>query len=260
MILRRVIKHFRNQEWTAIFLDFLIVVVGVFVGLQVSNWSAERADQIRAKAFLERIDADLSADIHNYRDSIGFWHQVSGYGVIGLEYAKTRDLKGQTYWEILLALFQASQVDEFLTTQTTYDELTSAGELDLITSSHLRAAIAKYYSAGGNLTLSLFPEYRKHVRGIVPLDIQNYIWENCYSTTNNADQLLNDCDAPVAPERASRITDQLADNTALMSELRYWVTNMRVATLISKNRIGQAEAMQAFIQDELGLKHEEKTP
>jgi hypothetical protein len=28
MILRRVIKHFRNQEWTAIFLDFLIVVIG----------------------------------------------------------------------------------------------------------------------------------------------------------------------------------------------------------------------------------------
>ena len=28
MILRRVIKHFRQQEWTAIFLDFLIVVVG----------------------------------------------------------------------------------------------------------------------------------------------------------------------------------------------------------------------------------------
>ncbi len=29
MILRRVIAHFRKQEWTAIVLDFLIVVVGV---------------------------------------------------------------------------------------------------------------------------------------------------------------------------------------------------------------------------------------
>jgi len=46
MILRRVIKHFRNQEWTAISLDFLIVlivVIGVFVGLQVSNWNDRRA-------------------------------------------------------------------------------------------------------------------------------------------------------------------------------------------------------------------------
>ncbi|MBL4870815.1 MAG: hypothetical protein JKX72_07665 [Robiginitomaculum sp.] len=45
MILRRVIKHVRNQEWTAILIDFLIVVIGVFVGLQVSNWSVARATQ-----------------------------------------------------------------------------------------------------------------------------------------------------------------------------------------------------------------------
>jgi len=37
MLLRRVIQHFRQQEWTAIGIDFLIVVVGVFMGIQVSN-------------------------------------------------------------------------------------------------------------------------------------------------------------------------------------------------------------------------------
>jgi len=37
MLLRRVIQHFRKQEWTAIGIDFLIVVVGVFMGIQVSN-------------------------------------------------------------------------------------------------------------------------------------------------------------------------------------------------------------------------------
>ncbi len=35
MILRRVIGHFRQQEWAAIAIDFVIVVVGVFVGIQV---------------------------------------------------------------------------------------------------------------------------------------------------------------------------------------------------------------------------------
>ena len=36
MILRRVIEHVKQQEWTAVFLDFLIVVIGVFVGLQAT--------------------------------------------------------------------------------------------------------------------------------------------------------------------------------------------------------------------------------
>lgn len=52
MILRRVIAHFRRQEWTAIALDFFIVVFGVYIGIQVSNWNAARleASALRAGA------------------------------------------------------------------------------------------------------------------------------------------------------------------------------------------------------------------
>ena len=39
MLLRRVIEHVKSQNWTAIALDFVIVVVGVFIGIQVSNWN-----------------------------------------------------------------------------------------------------------------------------------------------------------------------------------------------------------------------------
>jgi hypothetical protein len=38
VILRRVIEHVRTRDWTAVALDFVIVVVGVFVRLQVNNW------------------------------------------------------------------------------------------------------------------------------------------------------------------------------------------------------------------------------
>jgi hypothetical protein len=59
MLLRRVIAHFRKQEWTAIFLDFLIVVAGVFVGLQVNNWNAARKDRADEALFLTRLHDDL---------------------------------------------------------------------------------------------------------------------------------------------------------------------------------------------------------
>ena len=39
MLLRRFIEHVRKQEWTAIAIDFVIVVVGVFIGIQVANWN-----------------------------------------------------------------------------------------------------------------------------------------------------------------------------------------------------------------------------
>jgi len=63
MILRRVIGHFRRQEWTAIAIDFVIVVVGVFVGLQVNNWNEARAERVREAAHLAGLAQDIRADI-----------------------------------------------------------------------------------------------------------------------------------------------------------------------------------------------------
>ena len=45
MILRRLIEHVRAQNWTAVALDFVIVVMGVFIGIQVANWNGERAER-----------------------------------------------------------------------------------------------------------------------------------------------------------------------------------------------------------------------
>lgn len=39
MILRRVIEHVRDQNWAAIGIDFCIVVIGVFFGIQVASWN-----------------------------------------------------------------------------------------------------------------------------------------------------------------------------------------------------------------------------
>jgi hypothetical protein len=59
MILRRLTKHVREQNWFAVGLDFLIVVFGVFIGLQVNNWNADRQDRTDERIFLSRLHDDL---------------------------------------------------------------------------------------------------------------------------------------------------------------------------------------------------------
>lgn len=50
MLFRRITKHIKEQNWTAVTLDFVIVVIGVVIGIQVSNWNEERvASQERAE-------------------------------------------------------------------------------------------------------------------------------------------------------------------------------------------------------------------
>jgi len=44
---RRLREQLRDQNWTAIGIDLVIVVVGVFIGLQVANWNDSRREAKR---------------------------------------------------------------------------------------------------------------------------------------------------------------------------------------------------------------------
>lgn len=59
MLLRRVIDHVSAQNWTAVGIDFVIVVVGVFIGIQVSNWNGTLADRREEARFLRALHRDF---------------------------------------------------------------------------------------------------------------------------------------------------------------------------------------------------------
>lgn len=63
MMLRRLTKHLKDQNWFAVGLDFFIVIVGVFIGIQVANWNDFHKDKIGLAASLERLDNEVSHNI-----------------------------------------------------------------------------------------------------------------------------------------------------------------------------------------------------
>jgi len=70
MLLRRVTKHVRDQNWFAVLIDFVIVVVGVFIGIQVANWNDEQGDRHRETIILQNIANDIRSDIASYEVAI----------------------------------------------------------------------------------------------------------------------------------------------------------------------------------------------
>ncbi len=67
MLLRRVIDHVKAQSWTAVALDFLIVVVGILIAFQITNWSERRGDARQEAEFMRNLAEDLGRDRVEYQ-------------------------------------------------------------------------------------------------------------------------------------------------------------------------------------------------
>jgi hypothetical protein len=63
MILRRLSANLRGQNWTAIGIEFLIVVVGVFIGTQVANWNQARLEKQATGRMLMQLVPELRAEL-----------------------------------------------------------------------------------------------------------------------------------------------------------------------------------------------------
>ena len=60
-MLRRFRQHIAEQNWTALVFDFVIVVVGVFLGLQAQDWNQGRLDRQLERDYQERLKSDFDA-------------------------------------------------------------------------------------------------------------------------------------------------------------------------------------------------------
>lgn len=61
-LLGRITRHLKTQNWTAVAIEFVVVVFGVFLGFQLTAWNTDLANQRREAGILREIAADLKED------------------------------------------------------------------------------------------------------------------------------------------------------------------------------------------------------
>ena len=61
MLLRRITKHVKDQNWFAVLLDFIIVVLGIWFALFAGQWADNRQD----RANLRDAERDINAEIQS---------------------------------------------------------------------------------------------------------------------------------------------------------------------------------------------------
>ncbi|MEN7344229.1 MAG: hypothetical protein AAAFM81_14860 [Pseudomonadota bacterium] len=75
MLFRRVRKHVKAHDWFAVGVDFVIVVIGVFIGIQVANWNDARQTRQREAHYLERLDVEFDVIRQRLTDGTAIFEQ-----------------------------------------------------------------------------------------------------------------------------------------------------------------------------------------
>lgn len=146
MQLRRVISHVREQNWIAVGSYFVMLVLGILLALQISEWNQARLDRVREHAFLERIANDLDQSVADLEYGIRLAQQRKAWGRLLMDAAKDEARVRADPAEFVVALYTAAWTFSPPVRSHAFDELRSAGELGLVRDQALLVAITEFYT------------------------------------------------------------------------------------------------------------------
>ncbi|MEP7129735.1 MAG: hypothetical protein ABI770_01255 [Sphingomicrobium sp.] len=227
MILRRLTANLRTQNWTAIAIELVIVIVGVFVGTQVANWNQERSDKAAAQRMLVQLVPEL-------RSQIEFFDQVKIY------FATTRRYGDQALrgWngdpgisdeQFVIAAYQASQVNGIGINPDSWS-LTFGGEQlrnldDPKIRRNMEIMLTSDYSPVEFKAVAT--PYREQVRHVIPIELQDAIREECGDRNIMGKEgvilvtLPTGCPLKIEPKAAAATAAALRARPDLVGELRW---------------------------------------
>ena len=184
MLLRRITKHVTDQNWFAVFVDFLIVVVGVFIGIQVANWNDANSDREEQYLTLELLEKDIQNDIVNIEILTESLTIIVENYIFCLDVLARKNNASKSDFDKRFATILG--VVTFTQNRTSFENLVSSGKLELIENSGLLNEIIAYY----NTEYQQWDTAMRHyTRNIYAPYIMNF--DHIPLTTTPTDSLLN---------------------------------------------------------------------
>jgi hypothetical protein len=243
MIFRRLAQHLREQNWTAIAIEFVLLIVGVFLGIQVANWNQSLADERLGRAYAQRLTADLERDLATRRELVAYYAAV-------LESVERTDAllaDPQSDPKMLVVdAYRASEINYRAPSRATWEEVVASGNAGLLPR-EMAAAAADYFAIDtARDTLGTLSEsaYRHRVRRIIPLGVQKALRAECSDVRDSAQQIrgfMPDCSLAIDPSVVSAVAAALRADPGVREDLRYQYSDVYSAHV---NIRGDATAIE----------------
>lgn len=145
MILAKLSQALRQQNWAAVLVEVLVVIVGVLFALQVDNWNDARKNRNLEQVYLARLSSDLQGDIEGFEELRSIFREKYKFvEEIRSGVARDQVLGDPRSWvqRLRYSLF----VSLPSVRSATFDELAGSGQLAIIQDLELRSELANYYA------------------------------------------------------------------------------------------------------------------
>jgi hypothetical protein len=144
MILRRFSQALQAQNWAAIAIEFVLLVAGVFLGIQVANWNQERQLDAQRSAALARLHAESEAAIIYIEGRIGSMAGDAELRTEALRRLSDNDWQGADPARMAKALDSLKFAPAVSPPRAVYDELISTGLYSELGDPRMREAVSAY--------------------------------------------------------------------------------------------------------------------
>ncbi len=227
MIFKRAVAKLRAQDWAAISIELVIVIVGVFLGTWVANWNQEREQKRETERMLVQLHPSLQSMTEFFASARTYFGTTRRYATTA--FAGWRGDPSISDREFVSAAYQASQIQGIGTNNSTLATVLGADQMrridDLAIRNDLSFLISADYSALDVPAVNT--PYRQNVRRVIPAEVQDAIRAQCgdYTLPNKPLQnyLPPTCDLKITPEQAAAAAAALRAHPELVQDLRWHV-------------------------------------
>jgi hypothetical protein len=227
MILRRLSANLKAQNWTAISIEFLIVVVGVFIGTQVSNWNQARLEKQATNRMLDQLRPEIQSQFEFFESARVYYRSTKPYADQALAgWAGDHRISDNQF---VIAAYQASQIYGIGINAQNWALTFGGNQMRDIDDPRVRRDLAvvltaDYEPVGFN---AVSTPYRQHVRQISPSTVQDQIRASCgdRNVTREGAQYLVvlpvSCPLKLDPAEAAKAAAELRAHRELVPELNW---------------------------------------
>ena len=227
MILRRLTENLKQQNWTAIWIEFVLLVAGVFLGIQVSNWNAAQADARLGRDYVQRLTRDLREDLGAVRAQSAYYAAVlqSVRDTDALLRAADPDPRA-----LVVNAYRATEITDIPPVRATWDQIVASGHLGLLPAGAVESGLSQYYAfdiTRDIYNIGLDSAYRQTARKIIPLTMQEAIRAGCSDVRDKRGNVVGfekECKLDVDPAELEAVATALRRDPAVIADLQYQYT------------------------------------